>query len=73
MIDQPFVLITVILKFALWQAMAIRRGQLKNIHANKEAAGFNLQQYIHDVWEDLEDQLGVNYHFKFFINFCSGL
>lgn len=39
----------VILKFAFWQVMAIRRGQLKNIHANKEAAGFNLQQYIQDI------------------------
>lgn len=63
----------VILKLALWQAMPIRRGQLKNTHANKEAAGFSLQQYIHYVWEDLEIQLAVNYHLKFFQNSCSGL
>lgn len=37
-----FNLMAVIFKFALWQATAIRRGQLKNIHANKEAAGFSL-------------------------------
>lgn len=63
----------VISKFALWQAMAIRRGQFKNIQANKEAAGFNLQQYIHYIWEDLEIQLAVNYHLKFFQNSCSEL
>lgn len=40
--DQAFNLMAVILKFALWQATPIMRRHLKNIHANKEAAGFNL-------------------------------
>lgn len=55
----------VILKFALWQAMPIRREQHKNIHANKEAAGFNRSSMYH-VWDDLEIQLAVNHHPKFF-------
>lgn len=71
--DQPFDLTDLILKVASWQAMALQRGRLKNIHTNKDAIGFNVQQYIHYLCEDLETWLSVNYHAKFFQNSCSGL
>jgi len=72
--DQPFDCTALILKFASWQATAhFREGDLRTSKTNKDAVGFNPQQYIHSVWEDLEIWLAVNYHSKFFLNSCSRL